>query len=129
MLLAECDAGFYGQNAIDPGVYSNIPNGRVARRGLGVTLWCPLCVKAGLPEHRRAMLPIAFANPIDGGPPEEGFVGLDGQMRHKHLWQRTGDTLETLTLSPSINAEGDKHDHGPGWHGWIQNGHVVGGGV
>lgn len=37
-------------------------------------------------------------------------------------WTRTGDTIETLTLSPSVNRTGGC----PGkWHGWIRNGEAV----
>jgi hypothetical protein len=56
---------------------------------------------------------VPFANPIDGGPQLE-----------RHGWQRTGDTFETLTLTPSIlraRARG-----GCGWHGFITNGAVTG---
>jgi hypothetical protein len=35
------------------------------------------------------------------------------------LWQRAGDTFDTLTLSPSIDAS--KHGH---WHGFIQGGEI-----
>jgi hypothetical protein len=128
MKLTDCDASFYGETALAPGV-NGLPNGRKERRGLGVTFWCPLCVKANLPEHRRAMLPVAFAQTLDGGPPQEGWRTASGEMRHRNHWQRTGETLETLTLSPSIDASGQKHDHGPGWHGHVVNGQCVGGGI
>ncbi len=36
-------------------------------------------------------------------------------------WQRTGDTFETLTLTPSVDAA----SHGVGhWHGFITNGEI-----
>lgn len=68
------------------------------RVGLGVTFDCPCGCgdKIGVP----------FENPVDGGPPE-----------HPRGWQRTGDTIETLTLTPSIQRIGDC-----AWHGWITNG-------
>lgn len=34
-------------------------------------------------------------------------------------WHRSGDTFETLTLSPSVNCEGFGH-----WHGNIAGGEV-----
>jgi hypothetical protein len=33
------------------------------------------------------------------------------------LWQRTGETFETLTLTPSVDCSAWGH-----WHGFITNG-------
>ena len=44
-------------------------------------------------------------NPVDGGP----RFPYD-----HHYWERTGDTFETLKLTPSIQRVG-----GCGWHGFI----------
>jgi hypothetical protein len=52
----------------------------------GLTFQCPLC--------RRQRLGVAFTPALDGGPTAAG----------EKLWQRTGDTFATLTLSPSIDA-------------------------
>lgn len=52
------------------------------------------------------------------------------KLRHVHelrtfdvppgiIWKRTGETFDTLTLTPSINAEAAGH-----WHGFITNGDV-----
>jgi len=54
---------------------------------------------------------IEFANPLDGGPPTR---------TDDHTWTRTGDTFETLTLTPSIQRVG-----GCGWHGHITNGEAA----
>lgn len=54
-------------------------------------------------------LVVPFKNPIDGGP----VIEPKG-------WDRTGDTFETLTLSPSIQRVG-----GCAWHGFIRNGEIV----
>lgn len=63
---------------------------------------------------------IPFANPPDGEPP----VNLES-----HHWTRTGDTLETLTLTPSIQRMQwtaiDGALHGCKWHGFITNGDVT----
>ena len=73
------------------------------REGVGIRFECPCrsesCAWGGL-------VGIAFANPLDGG------AGVDGMGPR---WQRTGDTFETLTLSPSIHLVGH-------WHGWLRNG-------
>jgi hypothetical protein len=60
-------------------------------------------------EHK---LYIPFANPIGGGKPDESRV----------LWQRTGETIDTLTLSPSVQRTGSCPKL---WHGWIRNGEAV----
>jgi hypothetical protein len=74
------------------------------RKGAGITFICPHCMKM--------RLSVMFQNPIDGGLPVPGF---------KLYWQRSGDTFETLTLSPSVHAGNQGH-----WHGCIVNGRAVG---
>ena len=74
------------------------------REGVGVLFDCPKCG----PEHPCC---VEFANPLDGGPPHRS----DG-----HVWQRVGDTIDTLTLTPSILRK-----DGCGWHGFITNGEVT----
>lgn len=77
----------------------------VERRGIALNFDCPCqsptCEWGGT-------MSVAIENPIDGGAREGGW---------KTYWQRTGDTFETLTLSPSIHAVGH-------WHGWLRNGVV-----
>lgn len=74
------------------------------RHGMALTFECPCCL--GTPRATR--LGVWFANPIDGQPPTDD---------ESTLWQRSGETFETLTLTPSIDAS--KHGH---WHGYITNG-------
>lgn len=75
-----------------------------SRHGMGISFLCPHC--------RTEMLSVAFANPIDGGAPYE--------LPTAKLWQRTGDTFDTLTLSPSVDASHYGH-----WHGHVTNGATV----
>ena len=75
-----------------------------------VSFDCPVHGKA----HR---VRVPFANPLDGGEP----------VKRNHLWQRTGDTFETLTLTPSVDYT--KYDNGTVrdptcWHGFITNGEI-----
>lgn len=74
------------------------------RSGLGLICDCP----CGCGE----LLAVPFRNPIDGGPMETDASG-------RATWQRTGETFENLSLSPSILRVG-----GCGWHGFIENGQV-----
>jgi hypothetical protein len=93
-----------------------------ARRGLGIAFDCMVG------DHHGKKCPIRnwilFANPLDGGPPFEGnsrmlmmqkgqadSLGLvDGKEIFdisgcgESRWTRTGDTFETLSMSPSVNA-------------------------
>ena len=76
---------------------------RSRREGCGIMLDCPCGDRS---EGHQLFVP--FANPLDGGPCLE-----------PKGWQRTGDTFETLTLTPSIQRMEDCR-----WHGFITNGEV-----
>ncbi len=76
------------------------------RERMGLTFLCPCCV--GTERERRLFA--MFRNPVDGGPGEEDHPS----------WQREGDTFETLTLSPSIDASSSGH-----WHGFVRNGELT----
>lgn len=65
---------------------------------------CPVC--------RDEYIGVAFKNPLDGGPAAPNC---------KYYWQRTGDSFETITLNPSVNAATIGH-----WHGWIRDGKTIG---
>lgn len=76
------------------------------RRGMGVVFLCPCC--------RDTSLCAWFANPLDGGPPAGPEHGPAPR------WRRSGDTFETLTVTPSIDASAAGH-----WHGFVTNGEVT----
>lgn len=75
------------------------------REGVGVMLDCP----CGAGTCR---LYVPFANPLDGGP-----------QHASQGWQRTGDTFETLSLTPSILRRISTCDCQ--WHGYIRNGEII----
>lgn len=72
------------------------------QHGYGVECDCP-CGKCG------SRLPVVFKVALDGKPTPWGEKG----------WDRKGDTLETLTLSPSIHRLPPPHC---GWHGFLTDG-------
>lgn len=76
------------------------------RKGVGVQLDCP-CL-----SDKCMRLYVPFDVALDGTPTGHGERG----------WKRTGDTVETLTLSPSIQRI-RSHDTCD-WHGFIENGGV-----
>lgn len=71
------------------------------REKIGLFCNCPKCGAS-----HPLLLP--FANPFDGG-----------KLIYSVAWQRTGNTFETLTLTPSIFRKDC------GWHGYITNGEIV----
>ena len=79
-------------------------------QGLNFNCPCPKCsaIPNGSPQQLR-VLSVWFANPLDG----QGSYLNAG-------WQRVGETFETLTITPSIDASKSGH-----WHGWIRDGEVT----
>jgi hypothetical protein len=75
---------------------------------LGITFDCPCCkvIRLGVP----------FVEVIDrDGLPDDVHWGRPGVK-----WNRSGETFETLSLSPSIDASAFGH-----WHGHISSGEVT----
>jgi hypothetical protein len=74
---------------------SQFIEGPDGRKGCGLMVDCPNCGAAGAAY---------FKNPLDGGAPV-----------HPVQWDRTGETLETLSLTPSFLMIGH-------FHSWIRKG-------
>lgn len=97
------------------------------RHGQGLSFDCPHCAGG-------VRLSAPFTVPLDGGAPislEHGVLWPTLQPRPDDApgrvtvppgihWTRTGDTFETMTLVPSIDASRSGH-----WHGFITNGAIV----
>jgi hypothetical protein len=75
-----------------------------ARTGVAIWFDCP----CGKPDD---FVCVEVDPPLDGGPPTR-----DAQ----HRWQRTGDSFDVMTLSPSIRKIG-----GCNWHGLVIKGEVT----
>lgn len=96
--LTELNAKFIGAGG--PGVFNADMTPATPRSGVGIVMDCPCGCDS--------QLYVGFHNPLDGGPALES-----GSPR----WSRTGDTIETLTLTPSVLRKGPC-----GWHGFITDG-------
>jgi hypothetical protein len=77
------------------------------RHGQGIVFLCPKCK-----DH---YLGVYFSNPIDGKLPY-----LREGQNSGHLWSRTGDTFETLSITPSIRVV-----DGCAWHGYVTAGDII----
>lgn len=82
---------------------------------VGITFMCPHC--------REVHVGAWFAEPMD----MDGVTGIDPEIETffgKHpedkRWNRTGDTYETLTLTPSIDTSAHGH-----WHGFLTGGAIT----
>jgi len=73
---------------------------------------CPVCGDKGSESGADHFMFIPFANPLDGGPPI--------YPAPHNVWTRTGDTFETISLTPSIQRQDECR-----WHGFITNGEIV----
>lgn len=78
------------------------------REGVGLSFRCPC---GAHDEYDRVF--VAFTNPIDGGAP--------AAAANQPTWHRTGETIETMTLAPSIQRT---TPGGCRWHGFVRNGHA-----
>lgn len=77
----------------------------------GITFQCPHC--------KTQRLGVLFANPIDPDKwLEKGITRPHAQCE----WHREGETFDTLTLTPSVDAS--RIDVGGHWHGFITNGEI-----
>jgi hypothetical protein len=101
--INQLDARFIGHGG--EGISDAQGNPVPHRPGIGVIMECP-CGKCDSPLY------VPFENPLDGGP----RIGHQG-------WQRTGNTIDDLTLTPSVLRDPAKG--GCGWHGYITNGNAV----
>jgi hypothetical protein len=98
--LTELDATFVGEYSA--GGFRHLPNVNGAQ---GVLFRCP---KVGC-QHS---IVVWFGNPTSAPQVPPDAVP-------KMRWAMSGDSIASLTLSPSIHIPDD-------WHGWIQNGDAVG---
>lgn len=98
---------------LNPKFLASFDAGGSKTLGMGVSFACP----CGRHEDAHRLY-VPFANPIGPGP----LASVVDQRG----WTRSGETFETLTLTPSIlRVEKREEDGiGCGWHGFITNGEV-----
>lgn len=99
------------------GIYNRNEQGELIpapeRHGVGITFICPCGTHPSDDEYDTDRCAILFENPLDGG-------GRFDSTTKGHYWTRTGETFETLTLTPSIQRV-----DGCRWHGFITNGEII----
>jgi hypothetical protein len=81
-----------------------MPMGTDAHGAQGVTFRCPA------PGHTHLIL-LWFSNPLDAPAPS-------ATIKPFSRWQRIGDSLDTLTLCPSIQVSND-------WRGFVLDGKAI----
>lgn len=100
------------------------PKWMVLRQGgdvVGITFRCPHCPAGERGET--TFLGVMFAALIDRDGldvEERDWPTYMAQHPERHYWQRSGETFEVLTLSPSVDCSSVGH-----WHGFIQAGEVT----
>lgn len=102
MKLTDLDAGFVSSS---PGTST------------GLQFICPKC------RTQRLVVPFS---PVIGAGPVDPTLNAKGVV-----WSRTGETVETITLRPSVDSKhvlfNDDPPHNPTecrWHGFITDGEV-----
>jgi len=94
----------------------------IERRGrvVGIRFTCP--INDGIGPHREGhQVAVLFVNPVDGGAAHSDDPNCLGNNKGNR-WSRTGNTFETLTLSPSIDCT-TTNPHC--WHGEVKDGMVT----
>jgi hypothetical protein len=111
--LLDLKPRWVGVNPAYPSGSWVLPAGQVAPRPIhiGVSFICPHCI-----NQRLAVLFYPIIDP-DDWVAKQGWALPDAT--HKR-WMRTGDTFDTLTLTPSIDCSKSGH-----FHGYITNGEVT----
>lgn len=120
MRLTELDANFVGRFA--PDEYQHDPKvvswGFYERMNVhnaqGVLFVCPKCQKHSLL--------IMFDNPRNGI-----VVPADAFPKNEKRWVFSGETIDTLTLSPSVDLSQITPENPASadrcyWHGWVRDG-------
>jgi hypothetical protein len=76
---------------------------------IGMTFDCPCCVGT----ERAIKLGVRFRNAID----PDNLLADTGWRAAEPAWDRQGETFDTLSLVPSVDASNQGH-----WHGTISSG-------
>jgi len=123
--LRDLDAQFVGHVVSDLQLRSYRRQGNQVEGAQGVLFQCPVC-SVGLEEgtedgrhfYRGAHYVLVwFRNPRNA-------PNVPAEVWPKPRWTFTGDTLDTLTLTPSINLIDDKGNT-TCWHGHVTNGQTT----
>ena len=89
---------------------------------LGISFLCPHCLEQRLAVMFKPFIdPENLADKVPWAIP--GYPNPNtGNVEEVTWWNRVGDTFETISFTPSIDASSSGH-----WHGYITNGNIDGG--
>lgn len=79
---------------------------------VGLTFECPHC--------RTQRLGVVFHHDGHAAIEDQYILARHGAADANHIWTMIGETFETLTLSPSVDASASGH-----WHGFIRAGEIT----
>jgi hypothetical protein len=97
---------------LEPGWWVTSEGHAAGRTGMGISFRCPCRPDCGL------TLGVWFSNPVDGGP------AAAPELAPIFRWHRKGETFETLTLTPSVDASKVPPAPPGHWHGNVTDGEI-----
>lgn len=120
MRLRDLDGRFFGR--VDAAKRMSFMQGDTLDGAQGVMFQCPRCSEGkpvgcdGTGFAGAHYVKVCFSNPRNAEV-------APAEYDHNPRWEMSGNGLDDLTLSPSINL--DVPENGEGgcrWHGWVKNG-------
>ena len=113
MRLTELDPRWIGAGG--DGIYNADGTPSTPRHGIGLMFLCPCgpCTAKRTGDRDKDFHLQVYVNvdpPLDGSPVWKSSPNMPA-------WKRTGDTFDTLKLTPSILSDPAKG--GCGWHGYV----------
>lgn len=87
----------------------------------GLSFVCPCCARNGKEDRIAVFFDEAIGLQLLERVIGRAVINHEAmELLSKHKWHREGETFDTLTLTPSVDAS--EHGH---WHGFITNGAIV----
>ena len=84
---------------------------------IGITFDCPHCIKQ--------RLAVSFYPPVNPTHENFPFEWRKEFTPFQPVWDRRGETFDTLTLTPSVDTSRPGIEMEGHWHGHIKNGEIM----